>query len=230
MTPEDLLARQTLRETVLSPDGKWAAIVIERPGKVDEAYERGYLRGLERTDIWLASTDGKTLLNVTRGEAVHAGHWNPVWSPDSQRLAMVSTRGGDNVRAYIYDLSTRHLRACIKNGLDFGMRIELADARGSLMAWLSPNQLLLGVLPPGVRPSAMDENERTSRIANKAIEDVKRGRGVTASILDSEKPDRPAVEEKTVALSLVDVITNQARVLSRLPFIDIRIKIGRAHV
>ena len=223
MTPEDLLARQTLRETVLSPDGKWAAIVIERPGKVDEAYERGYLRGLERTDIWLASTDGKTLLNVTRGEAVHAGHWNPVWSPDSQRLAMVSTRGGDNVRAYIYDLSTRHLRACVKNGLDFGMRIELADARGSLMAWLSPNQLLLGVLPPGVRPSAMDENERTSRIANKAIEDVKRGRGVTASILDSEKPDRPAVEEKTVALSLVDVITNQARVLSRLPFIDIRI-------
>lgn len=223
MTTDDLLTRVALRETVLSPDGKWAAIVVERPMKVGESYERGYLRGLERTDIWLASTDGKKLINVTHGEAVHAGHWNPVWSPDSERLAMVSTRGGDNLRAYIYDLNTRQLRACIKDGLDFGMRIELVDARGSIMAWLGPHQLLLGVLPPGVRPSAMDEIERTSRIATKALDDVKRGRGVTASVLDTEQADRPAVEEKAVALSLVDAVTNKARVLTRLPFIDIRI-------
>src|SRR5687767_12324768 len=82
MTPDDLLTRQTLGETALSPDGKWVAIVVERPRKAGESYERGYLRGLERSDIWLASTDGKMLLNVTHGEAVHGGHWNPLWSPD----------------------------------------------------------------------------------------------------------------------------------------------------
>ena len=223
MTMDDLQTRVSLRETVLSPDGKWAAIVVERPIKVGESYERGYLRGLERTDIWLASTDGKKLLNVTHGEAAHAGHWNPVWSPDSQRLAMVSTRGGDNVRAYIYELNTRNLRACTKEGVDLGLRIELADARASTMAWVDRNQLLLGVLPPGVRPAAFDEIERTSRITTKAIEAVKRGRGVTASILDTERPERSAIEEKRVALTLVDVVTNKARVLTRLPLIEIRI-------
>jgi dipeptidyl aminopeptidase/acylaminoacyl peptidase len=223
MIPEDLLTRQTLRETVLSPDGKWAAIVVERPRKAGEPYERGYLRGLERTDIWLASTDGHKLLNVTRGEAVHAGHWNPVWSPDSKRLAMISTRGGDNVRAYIYDLNSQHLRAGITDGLDLGLRVELVEADSSSMVWLNPNQLLLGVLPPGSRPLAMDETERTSRIAAKAIADVKRGRGVTARILDTEAGERFAVQPTNVALVVVDVATNKARVLARVPLVEIRL-------
>jgi dipeptidyl aminopeptidase/acylaminoacyl peptidase len=222
MIPADLLTRQTLRETVLSPDGKWAAIVVERPRKAGESYERGYLRGLERTDVWLASTDGKKLLNVTHGEAVHAGHWNPVWSPDSKRLAMVSTRGGDNVRAYIYELNSHQLRACITDGVDLGLRVELAEAESSNVVWLTPNHLLLGVLPPGVRPLAMDETERASRIAAKAIADVKRGRGVTASILDTESVERFA-ERQNVALTVVDVVTNKARVLARVPLVEIRL-------
>lgn len=223
MTPEDLLTRQALRETVLSPDGKWAAIVVERPRKVGESYERGYLRGLERSDIWLASTDGKKLLNVTRGERLHAGFWNPVWSPDSNRLAMASTRGGDNVRAYVYDLNTHHLRACITGGLDLGLRLELADATPSTMAWLGPNQLLVGVLPPGIRPLPMDETERSARIEVTAIDAVKRGRGVTASILDTEAVDRSSVRQKKVELSVVDVFTNKTRVLLRIPLIEVRL-------
>jgi dipeptidyl aminopeptidase/acylaminoacyl peptidase len=221
MTPEDLLTRQALRETVLSPDGKWAAIVVERSRKVGESYERGYLRGLERSDIWLASTDGRKAFNVTRGEAFHAGFWNPVWSPDSKRLAMASTRGGDNVRAYVYDLNTHYLRACITGGLDLGLRIEPADSEPSTMAWLAPNQLLLGVLPPGVRPIPLDETERTARIAANAIAAVKRGRGVTASILDTEALESPPIQQ--VALSVVDVVTSKARVLLRLPLIEVRL-------
>ena len=223
MTPQDLLTRQTLRETALSPDGKWAAIVVERPRRVGESYERGYLGGRERSDIWLASTDGKRLLNVTRGEAVHAGHWNPVWSPDSKRLAMISTRGGDNVNAYLYDLNSQYLRACITDGLDLGLRIELAESETSTMVWLNPNQLLLGVLPSGIRPLAMDETERTSRIGAKAIADVKRGRSVTASVLDTQPVERSAAQQKNVALSLVDVVTNKTRVLARIPLIETRL-------
>ena len=223
MTPQDLLTRQTLRETALSPDGKWAAIVVERPRRVGESYERGYLGGRERSDIWLASTDGKRLLNVTRGEAIHAGHWNPVWSPDSKRLAMISTRGGDNVNAYIYDLNSQHLRACITDGLDLGLRIELAESETSTMVWLNPNQLLLGVLPSGIRPLAMDEIERTSRIGAKAIADVKRGRGVTANVVDTQPVERSAAQQKNVALSLVDVVTNKTRVLARVPLIETRL-------
>lgn len=223
MTPEDLLTRVTLGRTVLSPDGKWAAIVVERATKVGESYARGYLSGLERTDIWLASTDGKTLLNVTRGEPVHAGHWSPVWSPDSKRLAMVSTRGGDNVRAYVYDLHTRSLRACTSDGVDIGLRIELPGATLSTIAWFDSNQLLLGVLPPGTRPLALDESERTLRIVTKGMNDVKRGRGVTASILDTEEVERSAVQEKQVTLSLIDVISNRAQALTRIPLIETRL-------
>ena len=223
MIPADLLTRQTLRETLLSPDGRWAAIVVERPRKLGESYERGYLRGLERADIWLASTDGKKLLNVTRGEMVHAGYWNPVWSPDSKRLAMVSTRGGDNVRAYIYDLNSRSLRACTTDGVDLALRIELAESATSTLVWLTPNQLLLGVLPPGIRPLAFDELERTSRSGANAISNVKRGRDVTASILDTEPIQRSTALQKNVSLTVVDVIANKTKVLTRIPLVEIRL-------
>jgi dipeptidyl aminopeptidase/acylaminoacyl peptidase len=222
MLPEDLLTLQSIKETVFSPDGKWVALVVDRPKKPGEAYERGYLGGLERSDIWLAATDGKKLVNVTRGEAIHAGYWNPVWSPDSRRLAMVSTRGSNNVRAYVYDLNTQRLRVCSEDGVDLGLRIETGDSNTWTVAWLGANQLLLGLLPPGTRPLAMDESERTLRIAARAMADVKRGRGVTASILDTEGAERPA-PPKNVSLTLFDVVTNRTRTLTQLPLIETRL-------
>jgi dipeptidyl aminopeptidase/acylaminoacyl peptidase len=223
MLPEDLLTLQAIRETVFSPDGRWAAVVVERPKKAGESYERGYLRGLDRSDVWLASTDGKKVVNVTRGEAAHAGYWDPVWSPDSKRLAMASTRGSDNVRAYIYDLNTQHLRACTTDGLDLALRIEDPEHNASTMAWLDPDQLFLGVLPPSTRPLAMDENERSLGISVKAMADVKRGRGVTASILDTERIELPAAQRKNVILTVVDVATNRTRVVTRVPLIETRL-------
>ncbi len=165
----------------------------------------------------------ENITNVTRGEAVHAGYWNPVWSPDSKRLAMASTRGSDNVRAYIYDLNTQHLRACTTDGVDLALRIEDPESNASTMAWLGPNQLLLGVLPPGTRPLAMDENERSLGISVKAIADVKRGRGVTASILDTERVDLLAAQRKNITLTVVDVATNKARAITRIPLIETRL-------
>jgi dienelactone hydrolase len=222
MVPEDLLTVQSIKETVFSPDGNWVAVVVERPRKAGESYERGYLGGVERSDIWLASTDGKKLVNVTRGEPFHAGYWNPVWSPDGKRLAMVSTRGSDNARAYVYDLNTKQLRLCSEDGVDLALRIETPDSNTWTMAWLGPNQLLLGVLPPGVRPLAMDELERMQRISAKALADVKRGRGVTASILDTEGVERSA-PQKNVTLSLIDLATNKTRTLTRIPLIESRL-------
>jgi len=222
MVPEDLLTLQSIKETVLSPDGRWAALVIDRPKKPGEAYERGYLGGLERSDVWLATTDGKKLVNVTRGAAIHAGYWNPVWSPDGKRLAMVSTRGSDNVRAYVYDLQTQQLRVGSDNGVDLGLRIETADTNTWTLAWLGPTQLLLGLLPPGTRPLAMDESERTLRISANAMADVKRGRGVTASILDTEGVERSAFQ-KNVTLALIDVVANRTHTLTQIPLIETRL-------
>lgn len=222
MLPEDLLTLQSIQETVFSPDGKWAAVVVERPKKAGESYERGYLGALERSDIWLASTDGKKPVNLTRGEAIHAGYWNPVWSPDGKRLAMVSTRGGDNVRAYVYDVNTKQLRACSDNGVDLGMRIETAESNTWTVAWLGPNHLLLGVLPENTRPLAMDEMERTLRIQARAVADVKRGRGVTASVLDTEPVARSA-PQKNVTLSLLDFVSNKTRTVTQIPLIETRL-------
>lgn len=222
MVPEDVLTLQSIKETVFSPDGKWVAVVVDRPKRPGESYERGYLGGLERSDVWLASTDGRKLVNITRGAAIHAGYWNPVWSPDGKRLAMVSTRGSDNVRAYVYDLNTQSLRVCSENGVDLGLRIETADTNTATVAWLGPNQLMLGLLPAGTRPLAMDESERTLRIAAKAMADVKRGRGVTASILDTEGVERSA-PQKNMTLALVDVVTNKTHTVTQIPLIETRL-------
>jgi dipeptidyl aminopeptidase/acylaminoacyl peptidase len=222
MIAEDLLSLQSIKETAFSPDGKWLAVVVERPKQAGDSYERGYLGGLERSDIWLASTDGKKLVNVTRGESLHAGYWNPVWSPDGNRLAMVSTRGSDNVRAYVYDLTTRHLRVCSDDGVDLGMRIETPESNTWTVAWLGRNQLLLGVLPQDTRPLAMDEAERTMRISVKALDDVRRGRGVTARILDTERVE-PSSPQKNVTLRLFDFVTNKTRTVTRIPLVETRL-------
>ncbi|MFQ5917936.1 MAG: TolB family protein, partial [Candidatus Binatia bacterium] len=192
MTPIDILAIRTISGVAVSPDGEWAAVVVQRTKMPGESYQLDSLTGLtgnDRADVWLIRTDGSATNNVTHGERDHAGYWGPVWSPDGKRLAMVSTKGGDNVRAYVYDLAARRLRRLTRDGVDLGLHLELEQQKGETLAWLDPTRLLVGILPTGRRPLSFDECERTAQIAVAGAVAAKRGRSPTANVLTSGEGD-----------------------------------------
>src|SRR6185503_19964351 len=78
-----------------SPDGKWVVFSVTEPAYDDKD---------QVTDLWIASTDGKTpprRLTSTRG-----GESGPDWSPDSRRIASSARREGDDAsQIYVIDLS-----------------------------------------------------------------------------------------------------------------------------
>jgi dipeptidyl aminopeptidase/acylaminoacyl peptidase len=81
-TLEDLLAMQRVSNPVASPDGRWIAFELR-------TYTLEANRG--NADVWVVSSDGATLRQLTTNDAQDSG---PAWSPDSTRLAFLSTRSG----------------------------------------------------------------------------------------------------------------------------------------
>jgi dipeptidyl aminopeptidase/acylaminoacyl peptidase len=224
MTPADLLALQSITGVALSPDGKWAAVVVERPKKAGEAFHRNNIRDERRCDIWLVSTNSGSPVNLTRGDVTRAGYWSPVWSPDGRRLAMVSTAGRDNVRAYIYDLASRRLRRLTRAGVDLNLRIQSqGEQEAASIAWLDSTSLLVGLLPPGIRPLGFDERQRTSSIASAGLAEAMRGRVPTARILTTGDVKASAPPRANVALTAIDVTTGAQRKIAHIPLVETRL-------
>lgn len=75
---------------VVSPDGEWVAVVLQRPARAGEVYGRtSYEVDPARSDIWLISLRTNERRNLTDGRNAAAGYWCPAWSPDGSRLALI---------------------------------------------------------------------------------------------------------------------------------------------
>src|SRR5215470_10150412 len=82
ITLEDMARLQRISDPQISPDGKWVAYV---QAQVDLAADKN------NTHIWLVPAGGGTLRQLTQGSGSDT---RPRWSPDSQSVAFISTRGG----------------------------------------------------------------------------------------------------------------------------------------
>jgi dipeptidyl aminopeptidase/acylaminoacyl peptidase len=78
--PEDLYLTRQVEDPRFSPDGVWIAFVRVDLDKAANGYKR---------TLWLASTEGERLLQITRGGKESA----PRWSPDGRWLAFLADRG-----------------------------------------------------------------------------------------------------------------------------------------
>src|ERR1700719_1887630 len=81
LTFDDLMSIDRISEPMVSPDGLWVAYTVAKadaPNRVTR-------------NIWIVSTNGTSEpRQLTRG----GSDGRPRWSPDSKRLAFVSSRGG----------------------------------------------------------------------------------------------------------------------------------------
>ncbi len=179
--PEDYFQLEELGSAAISPDGESLAYVFKRSRASAPASNSGDIltQGAARSDIWLVSTRGGQPRNLTNGAADQAGYWMPSWSPDGERLALLSTNGG-NVHLWIWDTRTGRSRQVTDRAVDPNATRELF--------WTSPTQLLVPVLPAGEQPLVMSAEMLSAQVAMREWPKAWAGKEPTASVLESGVP------------------------------------------
>jgi len=95
ITHEDIWLMKRPGALAVSPDGRWFVVAVTEP-----AYDEGQAR----SDLWIVSSDGQgPLRRLTSGKG---GEADPVFSPDSTRLAFTAKREEDeSSQIYLLDLA-----------------------------------------------------------------------------------------------------------------------------
>lgn len=203
MLVDDLLAIQRFGAIAASPDGEWLAVVISRRASEAERYRDVPFDG-EHADIWIVPSREGEPRNLTNGVADGSGYWNPVWSPDGKRLALLSTKGGDNIRPYVYDLESGLLVRLTERGADLEARGD--EGFGTYpMIWRDQRTLLCPVRPEGAPPSYYGMSKaRSQAMAVQQWATAEKGTRPTASVLESGR-ELPEAERSKGALLAIDV-------------------------
>lgn len=219
LTTDNLFDLEEIGQVAISPDGQWLAYVVKRPKRTASIQLRPFMEGNDRGDVWLVSTAGGKPQNLTNGAADSSGWWAPVWSPDSQRLAVFSTRGG-NVRLWLWEKYSKRLKQLTERGVD--------TLVGSA-AWVNNQQLICVVLPEGQKPNAMTIELRGSEIASSEATKAWSGNQTTSSVLESGLP--PALDKRPKSELLLTDIAKATTVLAAgYSFRDVRVSSDQQHV
>lgn len=184
MTVEDLLALEALGEVVPSPDGGAVAVVVQRARTQPGAPAGNLLGNDERSNVWLVSPDGVSRRNLTGGARDRSSHWQPVWSPSGRWLALLSTRGGDNVRLYVWDAVTGRMRRLTDLGVELNATIKARHGVPRPFAWVNDSTLIAVLLPKGEAPPEFDSGVRAPRAAAAAWRRAERAGETTVNVID----------------------------------------------
>lgn len=163
-----------------SPDGRRLTVTRTRPEKTRTDL-RWFLWGNGSSDVWVTVQPGDSLANITKGASDGSGWWSTQWSPDGNRLAMLSTRGG-SVHLWVWDTRTRQLRQVSKTTLD------LPRVRERPYIWLDDTHLMYPTLAPGELSQGLAWESRTPQLAAAGWAAFNRNSEPTASVLQSGVP------------------------------------------
>ena len=121
ITFDDLISMHRVSDPQISPDGKWVAYVVSTPDmKANHSF----------SNIWIVPATGGDEHQITRGGSDN----RPRWSPDSQRIAFLSSRDG---QPQVYTMPIYGGEATRLTFLSTGADNELWSPDGKMMAFVS---------------------------------------------------------------------------------------------
>ena len=245
LTLDDVLDLSRIEDVAPSPDGDTVAVVMSRPARAGEVYGRTYHEtDVSRNDVWLVPRRGGPGRNLTNGLKDAAGYWCATWSPDGNRLAMLSTqpelgepRGGDNVRLYIWDRRSgqlkRAMQAAAVTQTHYGSPMYRLDLRGGAdhnatahrcsdeenapFIWLDADRLLVLALPLGKISGLIDEQGRVDREQAATVEHIRRGDVPTVTSVGSGLERVELGPESTADLGVLDLRTDMFTKFATVP-------------
>lgn len=189
-----------------SPDSHMFAFTRVRAKKSLGNYKWEYLWANAGGDVWLESAAGSPPINITNGAQDGSGWWSPGWSPDGQKIAMLSTRGG-NVRLWVWDLRKKQLRQLTQRGVDLR-----SDVHERPYTWVDADHILCPMLPEGKQPESMIIELQTPQIATAEWPKTEKGQEATASVLKSGVAE-PLEDRPQSELHLIDINTGTAKTI-----------------
>jgi dipeptidyl aminopeptidase/acylaminoacyl peptidase len=221
-TLDDLLSMQAINKVVPSPDGELIAVIIQRPAKGNGPANEN-LFSTDRADIWLISAATGEINNLTRGEG-RDSYYAPLWSPDGQRLAMLSTEGNDGVRHYVWDRSADTLERLTERSVDLEANFGSGSSFDRMSAvWLNETELLTVLLPEGELPLDYFTSSPQDAIVPK-WERTQAGLEPSVSVLRSnldnaggDRPERTLVRIDAKSGEIDELIQGEIRVVSLSP-------------
>lgn len=239
----DVLALERIDQVVLSPDHALIAVVVPRGALPGEVYGRTmYDLDPARSDIWLVSRQTGERRRITDGRASAAGFWCVAWSPDGNRLAMLSTsprgdepRGGDNVRLHVWDRASGRISRVSEAAMMthtrssyYRLDVRSGDAsRGKIerchryenapFVWLDNDRLLGVTLPAGKVSGLIDEETRPYRHGQEVQGVLRDGSEVTATASASGSARDANAEPRQVILQEFDLARRSARPIATVP-------------
>lgn len=221
MAVEDLFTIEQLGDVAVSPDAEWLAVVVKRARTKAETYKKDFLGEDDHADIWLVSRATGEKRNLTNGVIDGSGYWSPVWSPDGKRIAMLSTKGGDNARLYVWDKASGELKRLTGRGVNLYAN---SDPVGGWpyrpFFWRDAATLICPVLPEGEQPESFKVELQTPGIAAREWPKAERGLEATVSVLESAR-EVPETERPKNDLLLIDAATGSSEVLAQGVFTNI---------
>ena len=217
LTVDDVLRLEELGAVVPSPDGKYIAIEVARSMSAATRLHTDLLDSRSRADIWVVRlSDGKKR-QLTHGGRTSSGWFDPVWSPDGTRLAMLSTDGCTCVRAWTWRLGDRAPRLVDARSVDYWVFGGAAGLVADLqpLVWLGETSLLMPLLPAGGR-GHVDLVAEAESVTIAGWQAQRLGKLSTASVLESTPGEvQPYLSDESIVVA--DVERHSARVLATIP-------------
>ncbi len=167
-----------------SPDGQWVAIVTTKLASAqisDESrFKSGIPEGLTGTRIDLVNTISHERIEIAGGSA----SYGPAWSPTGDRLAFLSTRGGQ-LAVWVWERSSktsRKIQGTHVNGLNYFTPVWRPDGNSLLVQLTEPRTSSLrhpSGEAGGAKPIVRESSPVRSEDAEAA--ELRRGSSVAAS-------------------------------------------------
>ena len=204
--PEDLFRVRRPGAVAWSPDSRYAAIELSRPGRA--------LDGAPSAEIGLIDVKARAMTIVSSSAPAYLGFFNAIWSPRGRRLAFLSVDANAVVRVWIWRPGTP---AAIVRNLD--VHVGFLD---SPIIWIDDDRLGIAAWEPGARKfgSFYLPILRGQNAADEWKHAVD-GKAAAVSVLDSGGTGQPNPAPDT-SLWSIDLRTGSRTVLIRGDFHNLR--------